>query len=144
MQGVGISAPAMVGAGDLLDIGLGQFPVGAIDQGPELAGINKERLAAPIPEAAIGLRARQKPQTDRDLDGVKELAGERHHAIDKIGLDQVLADLALAGLVRRHGAVGEHKACGAGRRQMKKEVLDPGEVGITGRRHAIGPALVSL
>ena len=50
MQGVGISAPAMVGAGDLVDIGLRQFTVGAIDQGPELAGIDKERLAAQLRE----------------------------------------------------------------------------------------------
>ena len=44
----------------------------------------------------------------------------------------------------RHRAVGQHEAGDPGRREVVDEVLDPGEVGVAGRRHAVLPALVVL
>ena len=62
----------------------------------------------------------------------------------KIRLDDVLANLALAGLIGRHRAVGQHKAREPRGRKVIDEVLHPGEVGVAGRRHAVDPALVFL
>jgi len=91
-------------------------------------------LAAPVAETAVLLVARDKPQTDRDLRRVEQLAGECHHAIDEVGLDDRLANLALAGLVRRHAAIGEDETGHAGGREVMHEVLHPGEVGVAQRR----------
>ncbi len=90
------------------------------------------------------LVAAQKPQTRGDLGRVEELARQRDHAVDEVGLDQAFADLALAGLVRRHRAVGEHEAGDARRREVVDDVLYPGEVGVAGGRCAVLPALVAL
>ena len=87
-------------------------------------------------------RARN-PEADRDLRRVEELAGQRDHAIDEVGLDDRFADLAFAGLVRRHRAVGEHKTGGAGRGQVMDEMLHPGEIGVAGRWGAEDPALIA-
>jgi len=62
----------------------------------------------------IFLVAGEKPKARGNLCRVKELARERDHAINKVGFDDVLANLAFAGLVRRHGAVGENEASDAG------------------------------
>ena len=43
--------------------------------------------------------AGQEPQADRDLGRVEQLARQGDHAVDQVGLDEVLADLALARLV---------------------------------------------
>ena len=67
---------------------------------------------------------------------VEELARQGDH------LDDVLAGFAFAGLVRGHGAVGEDEAGDAGGREVVDDVLDPGEVGVAGGRHAVFPALV--
>ena len=93
---------------------------------------------------AILLVAGEEPEADGNLRRVEELAGQGHHAVHEIGLDHPLANLALAGLVRRHGAVGQHEARQPRGRQMVDEVLHPGEVGVAGRRHAVDPALVFL
>ena len=54
------------------------------------------------------------------------------------------AYLAFAGLVGRHGAVGEDEAGGASGRQVVQEMLDPGEVGVALWWDAVLPALVIL
>jgi len=72
------------------------------------------------------------PVSNGNLRGVEELAGQRDHAVHEVGLDQASADLTLAGLVRRHGAVGEHEADHACGREVVDDVLDPGEVGVAG------------
>jgi hypothetical protein len=91
---------------------------------------------------AVPLVARQEPQADRDLRRVEELARQRDHAVDEVGLDDGLADLALARLLRRHAAVREHEAGDARRREVVEEVLHPREVGVAGGRHAVLPAHV--
>ena len=88
-------------------------------------------------------RARNQRQTG-DLGRVEELAGQGDHAVDQVRLNDRLADLALARLVRRHRAVGEDETGDPGRCQVVDEVLDPGEVRVARRRHAVGPALVVL
>ena len=88
--------------------------------------------------------ARQEPEAGGDLGGAEELAGEGDDAVDQAGLDDVLADLAFAGLAGRHGAVGEDEAGAAAGRQVVQEVLDPGEVGVAPGRVAVAPALVAL
>ena len=81
---------------------------------------------------AVALVAGEEPQADRDLRGVEQLAGQGHHAVHQVGLDDGLADLALARLVGRHGAVGQHETGQAGGGQVVDEVLHPGKVGVAG------------
>ena len=57
---------------------------------------------AAIAEPAILLGAGQKPKTDGYLRRVEQLPRQRDHAIDKVGFDQVLANVSLAGLIGRH------------------------------------------
>ena len=111
------------------DVLVGQLAVGAVDELAELAGVDEEHLAAAVTERAVLAIAREEPQAGGDLGRVEELAGQRDHAVDEVGFDQGLADLALAGLVRRHRAVGEHEAGHARWREVVDDVLHPGEVG---------------
>src|SRR5690606_36048515 len=63
--------------------------------------------------AAVAARAlvlRQEPQARRDLRVGEQLPRQGHHALDHIVLDHAAADLALAALLRTHGAVGQHDA----------------------------------
>src|ERR1035437_4615081 len=57
---VGIAAPGVVGAGDLGDVGVGQFAVSSIGHRAELSGVDEERLAASVAEAAVALVAGEK------------------------------------------------------------------------------------
>jgi hypothetical protein len=93
---------------------------------------------------AVLLVAGQEPQAHGDLRRVEELPGQRDHAVHQVGLDDRLADLALARLVRRHRAVGQHEPGQARRAPSLEEVLHPGEVGVARGRHAECPALVVL
>ena len=54
----------------------------------------------PDPAGLAGLVLRQEPQADGDLRRVEELARQRNNALDEVGLDEVAADLPLAGLLR--------------------------------------------
>src|SRR5215213_7333420 len=69
-----VTAPSVIGAGDLREILIGELAMYPVYQGAHLAGVDEERLAAPVAEAAVLLIARQEPQADRDLRGVEELA----------------------------------------------------------------------
>ena len=116
----------MVGVGQPGDFLVGQFPMHAVDQHAQLAGVDEQRLAArsrkpsprpsegrscpPSPEGSGLLIAGDEPEADGNLRGVEQLAGQGHHAIDQIGLDDGLADLALARLVGTHRAVGQDEA----------------------------------
>ncbi len=72
------------------------------------ASINKTSPSA-VAEFMVLAVSRQEPEADRYLCGVKELARHGYHAVDQIGLDNVLADLSLARLVGTHRSVCEHK-----------------------------------
>ena len=72
----------------------------------------------------------------RDLRSVEELAGEGDHAVHEVGLNEGAADVAFAGLVRRHAAIGEDEASHALWGEVVDEVLHPGEVGIALQRDA--------
>ena len=138
--GVGFAAPGVVGVGDLGDVVGGELALDAGDHGAEVAGVDEQHFAAPVAFAAVVLVLGQEPEADGDLGGVEELAGERDHAVDEVGFDDALADLAFAGLVGGHGAVGEHEAGGAGGGEMVDHVLDPREVGVPGWWGAVFPA----
>ena len=74
--------------------------------------------------------------------GAEQLARQGDDAVHQVGLDQVLAYLTFARLVRRHGAVGKDEPRRAARRQVVQEVLHPGEVGVARWRDAVLPPLV--
>ena len=83
-------APSVVGVGDAGNVFLGQLTMRPVHHPAELPRINEQDLAVSL------TAARQKPQTGGNLGRIKKLARQRHHAIDQIGLDQVLPDLTLA------------------------------------------------
>ena len=87
--------------------------------------------------------AAQEPEAGRYLGGAKELARQRNDAVHQAGFDDVLAYLTLAGLVRRHRAVGQDEACDAPWRKVIQEVLYPGEVGVACRRRRRAPTVLS-
>ena len=74
--------------------------------------------------------------------GIEELAGHGDHAVHEVGLDECTTDVAFAGLVGGHGAVGEDEPGHTVGREMVDEVLHPGEVGVTLGRNAILPAYI--
>jgi len=97
------SPPCMVGGDDLLEVGVGQLAVVAVDERPHFPRIDEERLptvrapafrwtfTATLP---AGFAFRQKPKADGNLRAVEELAGERDHAVHEVGLDEGAADVA--------------------------------------------------
>ncbi len=128
--------------GDLLQVGVGQFAVDAVDEGAEFAGVDEEGVLAAVAEAAFGVGGfvfREEPEADGDLGAVEELAGEGDHAIDEVGLDEGAADVAFAGLVGGHGTIGENEAGHAVGGQVVDDVLDPAEVGVALRWQAVFP-----
>ena len=139
---IGLTAPGVVGLGDAGDVVIGQFPVGAVHHAAQLTGVNEQDFTATVACRVASSGAGQEPQAGGNLRRIEELSGQRHHAVHQIRLNQVFANNAFVRLVRRHGAVGEHEAGGAGGRQMMDDVLHPGEVGVALGRYAVLPALV--
>ena len=112
-----VALPGVVGVGQTLDVLVGQLAMDSVDQRAQLAGVDEQRFAATVADRLCQsvLVPRQKPQADRNLRAVKQLARHRHHAIDQIGLDDLAADVAFARLVTAHAAVGQHEPGGARR-----------------------------
>ena len=95
------------------------------------------------PRLAVGaLVFREEPEADGNLRGVEKLAGQGDHAVHEVGLDDGAADVAFAGLVGGHAAIGEDEAGHAVGREVVDEVLHPGEVGVALGRDAELPAHV--
>lgn len=138
-------APVVVDAGDGLDVCGGEFAVDAVDQAAQAAGVDEQGFAAAVAQAAFGVGlfgAGDEPEADGDLGGVEELARQGDHAVDHVLVDHRLADGALTAGAGGHGAVGHDKAGDAVRGQVVDEVLNPGVVGVVGRRGAVFPAHV--
>jgi hypothetical protein len=53
LAGILLAAPGVVGVGDAGDIFVGQLAVGAVSHAPELAGVDKEQMAAAVTELAF-------------------------------------------------------------------------------------------
>ncbi len=138
--------PGVVGASDGGDVVFVEFLLRPADHGAQLAGIDEEgfAFAVSIVAFAVGLLVfGQKPEADRDLGGVEELAGQGDHAVDEVVLDELLADLAFALGVGGHGAVGEDEAGDAVFGEFAHHVENPGVVGIAGGRGVVAvPASV--
>jgi hypothetical protein len=98
-------------------------------------------------EVLAGLVAGEEPEAGGDAGGEEELGRQRDDAVHQVGLDDALADLALAAGAAGERAVGHdeagHAAAAAvGRREVVDEVLDPGVVGVADGRRAVAPAHV--
>src|SRR5262245_20982679 len=91
-----LAAPGVVGGGDACNVLVGQPAMRAIHHAAEFAGVDEEHVATAVAELAVLAVARKEPQARRDLRRVEELARQRDHAVHEVGLDQALADLALA------------------------------------------------
>ena len=72
-----IAAPPVVSIGDLLDVFIGQFPMGAVGHEAQVAGINEQHFAGSIKELLASHATsvipvlRQKPEADGNLGAVK-------------------------------------------------------------------------
>ena len=131
--GVVLRAPSVVSAGDQGDILVGQLAVRAVHERTHLPGVDEESFAGTgtIALGAVsGLLPGEEPETHGDRGRVEELPGQRDHAVHQVGLNDGLADVTLAGSVRGHGAIGQHKAGGAVRGQVIEEVLNPCIIGV--------------
>lgn len=129
----GFAAPGVVGAGDFGDFIGGELPVGAVDEGAHVAGIDKEGFAPAVSIAAFVVGcfgAGEEPEAGGYRGGVEELAGQGEHAVHQVGLDQPAADFSFAGGVAGHGPVGQDEAGDALGAQVVDEVLYPGVVGV--------------
>ena len=143
-----LATPGVVGAGDLGDLLVGQFPVGAVDERSHLAGVDEEGLAVAGAEClainlAGTLAAREKPQAGGDWRGVEQLPGQGDDAVHQVGLDDGSADFALAGGVGSQRAVGQHEAGRAVGGEVVEEMEDPGIVGVAAV-HGVGGAVLAL
>ena len=134
----------MVGVRDPCDVLVRELPVSPIHHPPDLPRVDEQNLPGPIAERAPSPIACEKPQARRDLGRVEELAGQGHHAVHEVGLDQLLPDLPFSRLVGRHRSVREHESRHSPRREVVDHVLHPGEVRVARRRHAVLPPLVVL
>ena len=145
---VTITPPVMVGVGDLLDVLVGQFPMGAVGHETHVAGIDEQHFAGAFKEflarhaASVIPVLRQEPQADGNLGAVEKLARHSHHAVHHIRFDEVLADFTLAAGVGGHGPVRQHETRDAVGCQVMDHVLHPGEVGVAGGWYAVLPAFV--
>ena len=93
--------------------------------------------------AACGVLSVEKNQRHAGIcRGPEELRGQGDHARHQVGLDQGGADLALAGLLGRHRAVGEDHAGRAVGAELVDDVLEPGEVRVACRGDAVAPARI--
>ncbi len=70
----------------------------------------------------------------------KRAGRQSDDALDKIILDHLLSDLTFTRLLGRQRPVGKYHTGDALWVQMKRYVLEPGEVGITHRGSAVAPA----
>ena len=99
-----------------------------------------EGLLGAVAEAALGVAFFlfcKVTRGRRYLRAVEELARQRQHAVHEVGLGDGLANLALAGLVGGHAAIGKDEAGHAVGREVVDEMLHPSEVGVARRWRAI-------
>ncbi len=130
--------PVMVRVGQSLDLRVGEFPMNAIDQNAQLASINEQRRAFAavsfllLDASKVGATfvSRQEPQAHRNLSAVEQLPGHCHHAVDEVIFDHRFANVAFAGLVGTHAAIGQDEARDAVRCEMMHEVLNPGKLAL--------------
>ena len=64
---------------------------------------------------------------------------QRDHAVHEVGFDNGLANLAFAGLVGGHAAIGKDESSDARGRKVMNEVLHPRVIGVASGRHAEFP-----
>src|SRR5439155_11786515 len=69
-----ITAPGVVGAGDLCDICVAEFEVHAIYHRAELASVDEECCSTAVVKAAVLLVAGDEPEANGDLRRVEQLA----------------------------------------------------------------------
>src|SRR5438093_8213188 len=112
----------------------------AVYQVTEFPCINEERFSATVFETDVAFVAAEEPEAYGDWRRVKELAGQRDHAVHEVGFDDGFAYFAFAGLVGGHAAVGEDESRQARGREVMDEMLHPGVVRVAGGRYAEFPA----
>src|SRR5690606_22701729 len=89
-------APARVGGGDLADVFRPELTPRTGDHYAKLPCINVQDFAAPVAVTIGALVAGQKPEAGWNLRRIEELAGQRDHAIHRVGLDHLPANFAFA------------------------------------------------
>ena len=90
------ATPAMIDVGYMANVFGRKLAMGPVDHAAELASVDEQHLTATVPERTAVTIAGEEPEAGGDLRRVEQLPRQRHHAVDQIGLDQVLADFSLA------------------------------------------------
>ena len=133
-------AIAIVGEslGNAVDVVLSEFAQFACHHRTHVAGIDKNDLAW------LRLLTTQEPKADRDARAIEQLAGQCHDALHEVGLQNVLADVALASRLTAQRTIGKHHTDASRWREVTNHVLQPSEVGIALWRNTIAPAHILL
>jgi len=102
----------VIGADDFLEVGFGQLAVDAVNERAHFPRVNEQGFTFAIAEFGFGTRGvrpsdsrpagfvlGEEPEAHGNLRAVKQLAGQRHHAVHQVGLDDGFADVSFAGLI---------------------------------------------
>src|SRR5436190_10061349 len=90
----------------------------------------------------VAFVAGDEPKAHGNLSVIEKLAGQRNHTVNQVSFDYVFSNLAFAGLVRRHAAVGENETRDTVRCEVVDEMLHPCKVCIARWRHSVLPSHV--
>jgi hypothetical protein len=85
----------MIGTGDSFYIFIREFPVGTVYHMPHFARINKQYFSSPVSVPSGCFVLGDKPEADRDLSGVKQLAWQSNDTVHIIFFHKLLSDLSL-------------------------------------------------
>ena len=103
--------------GDVLDLLVGEFAVGAVDLGEDVPRIDEQ-------DAVVGLGLVEEPERGRERDRVEHVRGQRQHAVDEVLLDQRAADVRF-GMARVGRGIRHDQRGAALRLQRSGEEIDP-------------------
>ena len=92
----------MIGTGDARYVFFAKFSVYTVNHAAEFSDINEQRFVRALSETWVYFVSRDKPETNGDLCGIEKLTGQRHHAIDQVGIDDIRPNLAFTGSVGTH------------------------------------------
>ena len=88
--------------GDVLNLFRREFPVGTVDLGEDVTGVDEQ-------DAVVGLALIEKPERSREGDGVEHVRRQSEHAVDEVVLDEGLTDFGL-GVAGVGGGVGHNES----------------------------------
>ena len=121
-----------------VDFLFGDFAKGAGYHRAHVAGIDEEDLTR------LWLLTIEEPKANGNACGVEQLAGKRHDALHKVGLQDVLANLSFATRLAAERTVGKHHSDASCGGKVTNHVLQPSKVGVALWGHSEAPTHIVL